>query len=264
MDLICYLCGNELGIEKPSGDHRLPTLLLDRKQPIVRGFDYGGKAPTHENCNNRFKSEVYGRKALDLLRVLYDPKCAKRVFSQSEPQVLVYALNSSCLKSFTSKELEFFKITDVRGRGGDVMRDLSTLLGDTSANPLAIPINISLSVLAKSGAALLVDRHLSEVPKRWKIFALPHVGNLKHEELESVFPDREPFDKEVGVWIKPISSEDYLLAFLAHRVFVIFVFQFFSFPNLITLVRNRFPNSDCALFEGSSLMELVNYVWRKV
>ena len=237
MNTICYLCGKQLGAEEPSRDHRMPKLLLDRVQPKVRGFDYGETAETHETCNNRFKSEIYGRKALSLLRALHDPNCAKVV----EGQV---ALNSSCFNGFTKGDLDFFKITDVRGKDLDAIRGLSTHLQKAVVNPLAIPINITLSILAKSGAALLIDRHLSAVPGRWKIFALPHVGDLKHEELEGVFPDRKPFDVGVSVHIEPLNSEDYLLVFLAHGVCVIFVFQFSSSPELIAQVRKRFPNSD--------------------
>ena len=257
MSTICYLCGTELGAEKSTGDHRMPMLLLDREQPKARGFDYAGKAPTHDICNNRFKSEIYGRKALSLLRALHDPKCAKIVKGQ-------VALNSSCLSGFSKGDLEFFKITDVRGKDVDAVRNLSTQLENAAVNPFSIPINITLSVLAKSAAALLVDRHLLEVPKQWKIYALPHIGGLRHQELESVFPDRKPFDTDVSVYVEPLSNEDYFIVFLAHGVCVIFVFQFSGLPDLIAHVRKRFPNSDCAVFEGKSLMELVNYTWRKV
>ena len=255
MSTICYLCGMQLGAGKPTGDHRMPMLLIDREQPKVYGFDYGGKAETHETCNNRFKSENYGRKSLSLLRALYDPKCVKVVKDQ-------VALNSSCLDGFTESDLKFFKITDVRGK--DIHTIRATQPEKAAVNPLTIPINVGLSVLAKSGAALLVDRHLSDVPKRWKIYALPYVGDLKHENLERVFPNRKPFDTDVSVFIENLSIEDYLLVFIAHGVFVIFVFQFSASPELMVQVRNRFPNSDCAFFEGVSLMELVNYAWRKV
>ena len=39
MNTVCYLCGKQLGAEKPTGDHRIQKLLLDRVQPKVRGFD---------------------------------------------------------------------------------------------------------------------------------------------------------------------------------------------------------------------------------
>lgn len=257
MSTTCYLCGKQIGPENQTGDHRLPMLLLDREQPKVRGFDYGGKAPTHAVCNNRFKSETYGRSALSLIRALHDPNCVKETKSH-------IALNSSCFKDFDKSTLEFFRIVDVRGQDVDAIHNLSQKLERPSVNALSIAINVTLSVLAKSGAALLIDRHLSGNPSRWRIYALPHTGELTHERLEKVFPGRKPFDKDVSVCIEPLSEEDYSLVFLAHGIFVIFIFQFSISTELIAQVRARFPNSDCASFEGSSLMELVNYAWRKV
>ena len=70
---ICYLCGKEIVGSEESGDHAFPKTLLKREQRKAKGFDYGGKLPTHENCNNTFGPERFARKALELLQVLNNP-----------------------------------------------------------------------------------------------------------------------------------------------------------------------------------------------
>jgi len=263
MPTICYLCGNEIrACDKESDDHRVPTLLIDRVQPKVRGFDYGGKQPTHETCNNRFPPENHARKALDLFRVLHDPSCVKRIRSQQPPYVSALALKPDCLSGFTARELTFFKITDARGVAVEELRNPTQLLGDETIDPVAIPRSAILSVLAKSAAALLVGRHLHQVPERWRIIAFMNAADISHSNIEQVFPGRLPFDKEVSIFIDPISDEDYSVVFRAHGTLAVLAVQLSSKPGLIEAIRLRFPKFYCSVFEGSNLMQLIDHDWQ--
>jgi hypothetical protein len=264
MPTVCYLCGNEIrACDTQSEDHRVPTLFIDRVQPKVRGFDYGGKQPTHETCNNRFPPEIHARNALDLLRVLHDPNCAARIRSKLPPYVSALALKSDCLSGFTPKELAYFRITDARDATTEELRNPSQLLGSETMDPFAIPRSTCLSVLAKSAAALLVGRHLEQVPARWRIIAFLGVVDISHSECERVFPGRQPFDKEVSVFIDPISDEDYSVVFRAHGTLAILAFQLSLKQGLIEALKLRFPNFHCSVFEGTNLMQMISHDWKE-
>lgn len=238
MPTICYLCGNEVrACDKRSEDHRVPTLFIDRAQPKARGFDYGGKQPTHETCNNRFPPEIHARRALNLIRVLHDPNCAMRIRSQLPPHASALGLKSDCLSEFTPQELTYFRITDARGATSEELRNPVQLLGDETIDPFLIPRSTCLSVLAKSAAALLVGRHLDQVPEQWRIIAFMCTMDISHSSLERVFPGRQPFDKEVSIFIDPISDEDYSVVFSAHGTLAILAFQFSLKPGLIEALK---------------------------
>ena len=263
MSTVCYLCGKPLGNEKASDDHRVPTLLIDRVQPKVRGFDYGGKAPTHETCNNRFAPEIHARKSLDLIRVLHDLSCARRIQSRTPPFDSAYALRSDCLSGFTAGELKYFRITDARSATPEELLNPLELLGSEAFDPFAVPRSACLSVLAKSAAALLVERHLHRVPRQWRIIAFLGVVGVSHTTLESIFPGRQPFDNEVSIFIDPISEQDFSIVFRAHGSLAVLAFQFSQAPELIKILRSRFPRFYCSVFEGSNLMQLINHAWKE-
>ena len=196
----CYLCGKPLGNTRLSDDHRMPMLLLDRVQPKVRGFAYGGKVQTHETCNNHFRPEKYGRKALQVIRVLYDPKCTKVIQSKSQENLAAYAVNQDCLTDFSANDRKFFRIATVAANGS---LDPAHYFDRQNQNPLRLALSTALSVLAKSAAALLLDGHITESPSHWMISAIPFTGELTHRDLESVFPGRAPFDAEVSAASTP-------------------------------------------------------------
>jgi hypothetical protein len=71
----CYLCGLPIDAGPVTDDHAVQKLLISRKQPKAKGFDYGGVLPVHPKCNNEFGPERYCGKALELIAVLRDEKC---------------------------------------------------------------------------------------------------------------------------------------------------------------------------------------------
>ena len=242
----------------------MPMLLIDRSQPMVRGFAYGGKVQTHQTCNNHFRPEKFGRKALQLLRALYDEDSIKVITSQSQPNIAAYAINSQFFSNFTSDDIKFFRFTRVNAKIAAEDIDPANYFRSNDVNPLKFALSTSLSVLAKSAAALLLNGHLQHLPQRWAIFALPFLANLSHQDIESVFPGRAPYDTEVSVWIDPIGDGDYTVVFRAHGIFVIFLFQFSLLAELVAAVRKRFPSADCVAFSGTALMDLVGYEWQKI
>ncbi|MDP2821630.1 MAG: hypothetical protein Q8O52_02970 [Sulfuritalea sp.] len=87
---ICYLCGKEIAEnDVNSDDHAVPRQMIARTQPKVKGFDYGGVVPTHEECNNEFGPETYCVKALKLIEVLHDSNCIYR-FPQTEDSSITF------------------------------------------------------------------------------------------------------------------------------------------------------------------------------
>lgn len=242
----------------------MPMLLIDRAQPKVRGFAYGGKVQTHRTCNNHFRPEKFGRKALHLLRALYDENCTKVVRSKSQSNIAAYAVNSKCFVSFTPRDLAFFRMVGINASTPAADIDPAHYFHDHDISPLKFALGIALSVLAKSAAALLLNDQIQNLPQHWKIFAIPIVAKLSHQDLESILPGQAPYDTDVSVWIDPIGNGDYTIIFRAHGLLVIFLFQFSSLPGLVAEVRKRFPSADCVAFSGRTLMELVGYEWQKV
>lgn len=109
MNKICYLCGKKISADDQfSSDHVVPKLLIDRRQPKVKGFDYGGVIPTHESCNNNFGPEKYCRKALKIISKLNDPECISEFQHKQNPALRLMTLNAECFKEFSIKELCFF------------------------------------------------------------------------------------------------------------------------------------------------------------
>src|SRR3954465_2349759 len=131
----CYLCGLPIDSASASGDHAVPKVLVSRKQPKVRGFDYGGVLPTHSECNNQFGPEAYCAKALDLIAVLYNDNCRSVYQHKDDPSIQVMALKFECLENFTRRDLEFFKFIDVRGKDISEISGLSFFPGKPKTNP---------------------------------------------------------------------------------------------------------------------------------
>ena len=265
MNEICYLCGKEITEgDVNSDDHAIPRQLITRKQPRAKGFDYGGILPTHEKCNNEFGPETYCVKALKLIAVLYDENCASLFQHAENPSITMMGINSDCLKEFTQRDLAFFKFIDVRENS---IADFSTptfFSGKPKANPKRDALFTALSVLTKSTAALLVVRHLSEVPPQWRVLAIPYTGATDATDFDDIFGNTQPFDVGVKVWLRRTDSDDWFALYRAQNILVFFLFKLSETDTFWNGVIERFQDADRFSFEGEHLNALIDYQWKKV
>lgn len=259
----CYLCGTPISGDPATGDHAVPTLLIERAQPKVKGFDYGGTLPTHAKCNNEFGPETYCARALQLLPALYDPKCVKTVPCPHNPRVKMMALNVQSLSRFTPQECEFFKVIDLSSKSTSEWADPSLYPDEKRADPRRVPRDTALAVLVKSSAALLIKRHLRDVPARWRIMAMPYVDETGSFDLETLVGATKPFDIGVKVWLKPVETGDWFAIYQAQR-FIVFLLFSFSAHDLSEKMRTTFPDTDRLLFEGRCLNDLLGHSWAAI
>ncbi|HBU28917.1 MAG: hypothetical protein A2X71_12885 [Thiobacillus sp. GWE1_62_9] len=260
----CYLCGKEITeSDVTSGDHAVPRQLITRKQPKAKGFDYGGFLPTHEKCNNEFGPETYCVKALKLIAVLHDANCVSRFQHKENLSIAMMAINSDCLKEFTQRDLAFFKFIDVRENSVADFSMPAFFSGKPKTNPMRDALFTSLAVLTKSAAALLVARHLSEVPPRWRVLAIPYSGATETADFDEIFGNTQPFDVGVKVWLRRFDSGDWFALYRAQNILVFLLFRFAETDAIWNGMIERFQDTDCLCFEGEHLNELTNYQWRK-
>lgn len=260
---ICYLCGQSVDEQDGSGDHVVPKTLIERAQPRVKGFDYAGKLPSHRICNNAFGPETYASKALDLIAALDDKDCAFEYAHPANPNFKMMALNSSCLPSFTRRDLSYFKIIDVTSKAKSEIHDLSLLEGRCPVNPKRLSLYTALAVLTKSAAALLVSRKLFAMPIAWDVLALPHVSDAHAIDFDDLFGPTLPFDIGVKVWLDLLETNNYLVIYRAKRVIVYFLFRFSESPATYNRMLKQFSGGSQLRFQGKSLMELVSYAWEE-
>jgi len=255
---VCYLCGSPV-TGKASGDHAVPKQLISRGQPKAKSFDYGGVLPTHPECNNRFGPEVYCSKALELISVLHDKNCVLK-----HPSKQVMALNSECLKHFTKRDLTFFKFIDVRDKDVAEFMSPSFFSGKPKTNPIRDALFVALAVLTKSAAALLMARHLKELPSRWRVLAIPYTGATNAHDFDSIFGDTKPFDVGVKIWLRRFNSGDWFALYRAKNVLVFFLFRLSETLDNWNGMIARFQDAERLAFEGTRLSELIDYKWQKV
>ncbi len=260
MAKVCYLCGQEI-IESDvnSDDHVVPQQLISRTQPKVKGFDYGGFLPTHEICNNRFGPETYCLKAIKLITVLNNENCVS--LHKDKP---IMVLNSDCFKEFNQRDLKFFKFIDVRESSVEDISQSSFYTDKQKANPKRDALFTLLAVLTKSVAALLVARHLHEVPPRWKVLAIPYTGTTEAVDFDEFFGNTKPFDLGVKVWVKQTNTGDWFAAYKTQNILVYFLFKFSGTDTFWNGMAERFPDADCFCFESDNLNALIDYQWGKL
>ncbi len=264
MSEICYLCGKEIRkSEVNSDDHVVPKQLINRKQPKIKGFDYGGSLPTHEKCNNEFGPEVYCKKAIQLIRLLHDQNCFVMLQHTDNSSVKVMAINPDCLENFSEKDLTFFKFIDGRNTLAINLPEPSFFLDKPKANFQRDVLFTSLAVLTKSAAALLVKRKLSGIPQKWKVLAVPYTGDTELIDFDSIFGNAQPFDIGVKVWLGLTDTNDWFAAYKAHGILIYFLFKFSETNSFWNGIIERFQDASCWCFEGDNLNALINYQWQK-
>ena len=72
----------------------------------------------------------------------------------------------------------------------------------------------SLSVLAKSAAALLVNRHLAEQPESWDIVCVWRAGDATEADLLPIFGEGRPFAPDVRVWTRRFEGRSWVSVYV--------------------------------------------------
>jgi SEC-C motif len=258
---MCYICGNAIGPgEASTDDHRVQRLLLEGAQPRRRGFDYGGVAPTHAECNNEFRDEVNAAAALRIMRALSQPNATIFGVHPDDPTLPVQALNSEIFGAFTDAELAHFKIGNATT--SDTLPTPAEIRKGTKSNLLKQTVPIALSVLVKSSTALLVDRHglPASAPRTiWATAWQPDPGFVQTLREDGY----KPFHEEV-FWKVNAEKDVIEVRYYAHGILV--YFWFMQHPTLAQQQRliAALPQVDHWVFEGSSLRELETRPWKLI
>jgi hypothetical protein len=261
----CYLCGQKiLASQKRSDDHVVPTTLITRTQPKAKGFDYGGYLPTHEECNNRFGPETYVSKALDLLSVLNAEDAWHPLQNATHPEISILPVNADRLSHFTARDRAYFKLIDARELDISVLSDPATYVGHQKTDPMRDALWVSLSVLAKSAAAILVKRQLPRVPRFWRIHANPYTGDLRNFDLSDLVGETKPFDCELRIWAIELPRNNWHVVYAAGDTLVFFTFVFEDRGRALNEVLAAHKGSTTYTFSGATINELLATGWREI
>lgn len=260
----CYLCGEEIPPDEViSKDHVVPKQLLDGQQPKRKGFDYAGFIKTHERCNNEFGPENYAQMALELIPALHDPSAFLRAPHPTDPSASFLILNAGFFKRFDQRALKYFKIID-RRNDSQPFPVLGELESRAKANPIQQSVNVALSVLAKSSAALIISRKLKAVPTEWKILAAMYVGDTNRLDFNEIIGKTAPFGEGVKVWLGRMETNDYFVAYVAEKVLVFFLFRFSTTMQAWRHMKLRFQHASRFTFYGTCINDLLSNGWRRV
>ena len=262
--IVCYLCGEPVDASDVSGDHVIPRTLLGDRPPKVIGFDYGGKVHTHRACNNRFGDETNVRKALQLLEALHDSNTTLTRPAPGHLRGRVIALNEATLPGFGPRDFRFFGIHDARSDSVVSLEDPAYYVGKPRADLRRTVLCTSLSVLAKSAAALLVNRHLAEMPESWDIVCVWRAGDATGVDLSMMFGETRPFAPDVRVGTKTFGRCSWVSIYVTGNAMACFFFLIDDDRKLVEGIRERFPGESCLRFQGTSLMDLVGHDWPAV
>lgn len=236
MSSICYLCGKEIGKGVASKDHVVPRQFIRRKQPKMRGFDYTGVLPTHEECNNKFgaESERMCQKSLQLIDALSNPECYVRLQHRDKREIEIMGFDADCLPGFTESDREFFRFIDVRSTSIEELRDTEFYKGKRKTNLHKQILNIALSVLAKSAAAVLVKRFDTSPRTWWRILCIPYHGVSPTVDFDGLLGKTKPFEVGVKLWIRPYNNKDW---FGIYKNQGALVYVFFGFRAKLPLLK---------------------------
>lgn len=263
---ICYLCNEPLGEEKPSEDHVVPKQFIKRSQPKTKGFLYGGTLVTHESCNNRFggagaKAESMCQKALALLNALYDEKTLYRQ-KRSDPEIRIAAITSDQLPSFTEDDKRYFGLIDVVNEEYETWTSREYLAKKQKIDPFRSPVNIGLSVLAKSAIAHLLKLQKIPLKSVWRIIACPFHGKSGSAfDFDHILGKTQPFEIGVKLWAKPIDNGDWFAAYKAENLLVFFCINISDDPASLEELADALGKGSILYFGSSRLLDLAGYDW---
>ena len=265
---ICYLCSKKIkATDKKSKDHVIPKQFINRKQAIVKEFDYGSFLNTHWDCNNKFggskaKAEVICKKALSLIDVLQNPNNHFDRIHSNDNKLKVKFITIDKLKHFSKKDKEYFGLIDVTDKSIDEISNPEFYNDKNPINPMLKPMNTSLSVIAKSSIALLIKRYNVSPKTFWRLIVNPCFIHSNSIDLEFLFGKTKQFDAGLNILIKPFEGNDWFIAFQYSHI-VVFIFVSITGKKSIIdeVCKAFFFKNESYYFESHNLLDLVNFNW---
>lgn len=260
---ICYLCGEPLAKSDVNKDHIFQKQFIKRKQPKTNGFFYAGYLPVHKVCNNNFgcsssKAESICYKALLLLDALQREETLWRTHKDN-PNINLIAIRSDLLPGFTEEDKKFFKLIDVSGI--ENLRDTAFFEDKEKILPYEKPLNIALTVLAKSSAGFLVKYHGISPRTKWRILAIPYFVPSSDWDLAEILGCVEPLEVGFKIWVKKFSNGDMFIAYTINRLYVFFCFALTPDKSNFKITNDRLGSDNSYYFESNRLINLVRYNW---
>lgn len=259
---ICFLCGEALD-GNSDVDHVVQRQFI-KGQPKQRGLDYTGTIEVHESCNDKFgdKSsnlESICPKALQLLKLCFNEKYLFRQ-KKDDPKFKIIAFTEGDLKGFTKSDFDFFEFRDVRNLSYSEITNPDFYKYKAPLDPLKKPVNISLSVLAKSAAALLFKRYSFYPLEKWNIFATSFLGDPSID-YDLVLGETKPFYPGVKAWVKEYRNGDLFCTYKLDVFHVYFIFTKTEHLSNVDELKIIFPNNDIVFFRSKKLLDMVGYDW---
>lgn len=259
---ICFLCGEALDGNLDE-DHIVQRQFV-KGQPKQKGLDYTGTIEVHESCNKDFgnqssNAESIFPKALQLLKLLFHQKYLLRQ-KKSEPELRIMAITENDLNGFSKSDLEYFGLIDGRELPYSQITSSAFFKDKQQIDPFKKPINIALTVLAKSSAALLYKRHSFYPIDSWNIFATSFLGDPAID-YDTILGETKPFSSGVKAWIKQYENGDWFCAYKLDELNVYFVFLKSEDLSSIKDLKQTLPEYDIAFFRSKKLTDMIGYEW---
>lgn len=259
---ICFLCGEVLdgNIDE---DHVVQRQFV-KGQPKQRGLDYTGTIEVHESCNDKFgnkssNAESICPKALQLLKVLFNQKYLLRQ-KKVDPGLRLIAITEKDLKGFSKYDLEFFRLIDARNLPYSQITKSDFYKDRESIDPFKKPVNVALTVLAKSAAALLFRKHSYYPNGSWQIFATSFLGDPVID-YDPILGETKPFFPGVKAWIKQYENGDWFCAYKLDELNVYFIFPKTEDLSNINDLKKVMSDYDIVYFRSNRLFDMVGYEW---
>lgn len=264
-DAPCYLCGEPIEEGRKSVDHVLPKQFLKRKQPRVKGYEYGGTLPTHLKCNNEFKDEKFCQHALTLLELFTVAGATAKFTRRDNPEISFIAVTPDQLPGFGAAEAKFFGIMDVRNVPTEELKTDEFFQGKPKVDPIKKPLNTALSVLAKSACAFLLKKQAIKLPSHWRILMVPFMDHDLAFDIQGVFGALKPYDDGLYIWSGPTDNGDGAVVSRHGKLLVFTLVATSRDRTFWNRIAGLGEPGNRYLFNGLKLTELVGYEWtRKV
>lgn len=174
------------------------------------------------------------------------------------------ALNEVKLPGFRPRDFRFSGIHDARNDSPEGFDDPAYYVGKPRTDFRRTVVCTSLTVLAKSAAALLVSRHLAELPDSWDIVCVCGVGDAIGADLAPMFRETRTFAPDVRISAKRFERCSWVSVYVTGSATVCFFFLSDSDRKLVEGIRERFAGVPCLRFQASSLTSLVGNDWPAV
>jgi hypothetical protein len=263
MEYSCYLCGQPiLPHQLKTGDHVVPVVFLGKKQPKTPGFDYAGRIPTHQACNNHFSDETFFRQAMHLVELFQTSQVHGALQNSQHPDVKILPVTTDQVPLFTNRDFKRFNFIDTRDIEIETLSNPIFYADKTKTNLLKVAIQAAMTVKAKSASALLVKRQLKHVPAFWRIFATPFdaVGS---PNLSKFFNSGKPFGPHTRASMLQAGRDEWLIAYQHRRLLT---FLFFVFHEAEVDPRRVLDTADCEIhkYSANSLNDLAGHQWHLV